>query len=96
MSTSLRKYLFILSLVSIIFVVWKFHNLKNTRNNFIEVSLKFHEVSLLLSLMKFRKVSAMKLPNHTHTHVSLLVSRDKPAAKRLVPQNVPVKKDLPV
>ena len=35
-----------------------------TRNNFNEVSLKFHEVSLLLSFMKFRKKWAMKLPNH--------------------------------
>ena len=49
------------------FVVWKFHNLENTQNNFIEVSLMFHEVSLLLSFIKFRKKSTMKLPDQT-TH----------------------------
>ena len=32
------------------------------RNKFNEVSLKFQEVSLLLSFMKFRKKRVMKLP----------------------------------
>ena len=44
------------------FGLWKFQNSKKSRNNFIEVSLKFQEVSLLLSFMKFRKKRAMKLP----------------------------------
>ena len=54
---------------SLFCVVWKFYDLKNIRNNFIEVSLKLHEVSLLLSFTKFRKISAMKLPNHSYTVV---------------------------
>ena len=45
--------------------LWKFHNSEKSRNKFIEVSLKFHEVSLLLSFMKFRKKRAMKLPTPT-------------------------------
>ena len=49
------------ALIFNIYFVWKFHNLKKTRNNFKEVSMKFHEVSLLLNFMKFRKKWALKL-----------------------------------